>query len=213
MPKIVDKEEKKREIALAALGAFAEQGLESTSMNQIAEAAGVGKGTIYEYFESKAELMLHAAVAWIEASEVGIEAAIDPAADPETRLRQLCRITMDAFMEDPRMIKLFFGFIKLLFDEPEAFQRFDFVRRLSAPMRTAIVGILLDGVSKGVFWPAIAKDAEKIAINTFAYLDGLGMHYMINPGFFDLKEQIDFYLDNLLNSIRVHGSEGGNHHA
>lgn len=58
MPKIVDKAGKKREIALAALEVFAEYGLQNTSVDQVAKAAGIGKGTVYLYFSNKEEIVL-----------------------------------------------------------------------------------------------------------------------------------------------------------
>lgn len=58
MARIIDKEKKKREIALAALPVFAEEGFSSVSVARIAKAAGVGKGTIYLYFASKDEVVL-----------------------------------------------------------------------------------------------------------------------------------------------------------
>ena len=52
-PRIVNKQEKLLSILDAALGVFAQQGYSSTKMEAIARAAGIGKGTIYEYFRNK----------------------------------------------------------------------------------------------------------------------------------------------------------------
>ena len=68
---------------------------------------------------------------------------------------------------------------------------------------------LLEGVSKGVFRPEIAKDAEKIAINLAAYLDGIALHHFMSKDFFDLKEQVDSYLEELLGSLKMHHPEEG----
>ena len=56
MPKIVDKEAKKLDIVHAALKEFARRGVANTKMADIATAAGIGKGTIYEYFKDKNEM-------------------------------------------------------------------------------------------------------------------------------------------------------------
>lgn len=42
----------------AALHLFTRQGYENTSINQLAKAAGIGKGTIYGYFQTKSEIFL-----------------------------------------------------------------------------------------------------------------------------------------------------------
>jgi AcrR family transcriptional regulator len=42
----------------AASKLFLEQGYHETSMRQIAEAAGMGKSTLYDYFPNKAEILL-----------------------------------------------------------------------------------------------------------------------------------------------------------
>ena len=59
MPIVVDKEKKKREIIDAAIRVFSRQGYRRTKINDIAGEAGVGKGTVYEYFKSKEDLFLH----------------------------------------------------------------------------------------------------------------------------------------------------------
>jgi len=50
---IVDKKEKQRHIIQSALRVFSRKGFNRTTISDIAEEAGIGKGTIYEYFDSK----------------------------------------------------------------------------------------------------------------------------------------------------------------
>lgn len=64
-----------------------------------------------------------------------------------------------------------------------------------------VVDILLDGVSKRVFKPEIACDAEKIAVNLLAFMDGIWMHYLITENFDDYQAYVDFYLKGLIVSL------------
>lgn len=56
MPKIVDKAVKRQEILEAAIAVFGEKGYHAAKMADIAVAAGMGKGTLYEYFPTKESL-------------------------------------------------------------------------------------------------------------------------------------------------------------
>lgn len=47
------KEEKRIEILEAAIRVFAEAGVEGATIEAIAKEAGIGKGTVYDYFDSK----------------------------------------------------------------------------------------------------------------------------------------------------------------
>lgn len=51
-------ERKERAILGAARAIFVEHGFDGARMSEIARRAGIGEGTIYSYYESKAELML-----------------------------------------------------------------------------------------------------------------------------------------------------------
>jgi len=51
------KENKKDLIVEAAVRVFSQKGYHNTKMEEIAIAAGIGKGTIYEYFASKLQLL------------------------------------------------------------------------------------------------------------------------------------------------------------
>jgi AcrR family transcriptional regulator len=61
MPKIVDeqmREATRHRIIRVAASEFARLGFDQANINTIAEQAGIGKGTIYLYFENKRELFL-----------------------------------------------------------------------------------------------------------------------------------------------------------
>ena len=56
MPKIVNKEEKRKEIALKCKDLFLQRGMKVT-VSELAKAAGIGKGTTYEYFKNKEDII------------------------------------------------------------------------------------------------------------------------------------------------------------
>ena len=55
-PRTANKKIKKEQIIKAALSIFAEKGLRSTTVAEIADKVDIGKGTIYLYFCSKEEI-------------------------------------------------------------------------------------------------------------------------------------------------------------
>ena len=202
-PKIVDKDQRKGEIAHAALGLFAKNGFESTSISQIAEAAGIGKGTVYEYFESKEELIAAALAGWIDHMNEAAGQRFAEIDDPAEHLRAYSHVIMETFMSGESVIQLWLSAFHLLFgEERAAFAKLDLASRMVEGPRETLAGLLLDGVSRGHFRPEIAKDAQKIAVNVLAYLDGIAMHYWLSKSGFDLREQIDQYINGLIDGLR-----------
>lgn len=201
-PKRIDKEQRKQEIALVALDLFAEKGLDATSISEVAKLAGIGKGTIYEYFASKDELILTAFVAWME-QIIDSEMTASPVAseDVEERFRTAVRAMVEPFTTDERMIKITLLLFQAMLQN-DSLLRTPQARRLMQGMRTMLADLLLEGVARGVFRPNVARDAGTIAINLFAYLDGIVVHYFISNNDFDVMKQVNFYLDRLLNDIR-----------
>ena len=61
-----EKEHRKEEIVDAAQKLFLEKGLQTTTMDEIAEAAELSKGTIYLYYKSKEDLYLAVIMRWMQ---------------------------------------------------------------------------------------------------------------------------------------------------
>ncbi len=89
MPKIVDKKEKAKAIADAALIVFRERGYPHTRMVDIAIAAGMGKGTLYEYFKNKADILRFAFERYFSTFTQGAFQAMMQGTSPSDKLLAL----------------------------------------------------------------------------------------------------------------------------
>lgn len=85
--------EKRARILSAAQEVFAEQGFEASRMEEVARRARVGKGTLYNYFDSKEDLLIQAVIASMEEVQERITTSVDPSPDQPIRtLEDVLRI-------------------------------------------------------------------------------------------------------------------------
>ncbi len=63
---IVDKDQKRRNIALSCEALLLQKGIKNLTIAEIAKTAGVGKGTIYEYFKNKDEIVFEIITLFID---------------------------------------------------------------------------------------------------------------------------------------------------
>jgi len=54
---IVDKVQKRKDIALACQDLFMQKSIVNVTISEIAKVAGIGKGTVYEYFKNKEDIV------------------------------------------------------------------------------------------------------------------------------------------------------------
>lgn len=99
--------ERCEDILCAAIKVFAEQGFRCTDVQQIADLAGVGKGTVYRFYPTKDELFQAAVddvmlrlITQVDDSVKGID-------DPLEHLCQGFKTYMAFFQEHPEAIELF----------------------------------------------------------------------------------------------------------
>jgi AcrR family transcriptional regulator len=94
MPKVVDeqmREATRRRIIREAASEFARLGFDQANINVIAEQAGIGKGTIYLYFENKRDLFLAMLRYIAQAQLASIRAALAVEGSIQERLERLFR--------------------------------------------------------------------------------------------------------------------------
>ncbi|MDA3643076.1 TetR family transcriptional regulator [Saccharopolyspora indica] len=89
-------------LALAALELFAEQGFEATTVDQIADAAGVGRRTFFRYFRSKEDVVFPGHDERL-AEVVERLAGADPAADPLLVLGSTAEVVLEMYLAEPEV--------------------------------------------------------------------------------------------------------------
>ncbi len=196
--RIVDKEQKRRDIARAAMEVFSERGFDATSMSLVAGSAGVGKGTIYEYFDSKDEMIAAAILIWLEDIIEGARSLSQRIEDPELRLRTFVSESMAEFTRDQSAIQTSISVFQVVLSNLDNSKWSDPIQSAFKDTWKIIVQIIMDGHEKGVFNISDQGEAEKIAINLLAFLDGICLHYYASGGRFDLMTQVDHYMKYLL---------------
>jgi len=94
------KEETKQKIFLAAVKLFNDKGFQATTVDEIAEAADVSKGTFFNYFPRKESLVEYLAEENLEAVE---EAAGGNDVSATERIRRLYDALAQGYAENPEL--------------------------------------------------------------------------------------------------------------
>ncbi len=100
-------EAKRRRIVDATLEEFSLSGYEKTSLDAIVRRAGISKGGLYEYIDSKEDLFQYALEYSYEAMFAGIGERRGPeelSPDPVERTRQIASVAVDFYLERPEII-------------------------------------------------------------------------------------------------------------
>jgi len=84
------KEDRPQEITAAAFAAFAEKGFTATKVEEVARRAGVSKGLLYLYFETKEALF-----------KAVIRSVVTPRVDELTRTLDSSELSAEAFIRGP----------------------------------------------------------------------------------------------------------------
>ena len=87
-----------RELILARAAAlFARGGYPATSMNQVAEACGLSKATLYHYYRDKYELLVSIADGHVTRLRAVVDEALAAASTPEGQMRALVRRLVEEY--------------------------------------------------------------------------------------------------------------------
>jgi AcrR family transcriptional regulator len=170
----------------ATLELLAERGFHATTMDSIAERAGVGKNTIYRRWSAKDDLIIDAFLHFT----ADLELRAGPGDDVYSRLLEYAR-SLARFYADPLASRLIPGLLGELQRDPAFADAY--AQRVVAPLREPIVGLLELARERG----ELREDADP---NQIADM-------LVGPGFlrmlfaFGLPKTMPTYPETLLDVI------------
>jgi AcrR family transcriptional regulator len=144
-------DERPGEILDAALAVFAARGYRNTRLEDVGEAAGVTKGTIYHYFANKEELLLRAIERHHEQAFGRVEEILRDASGPmSARLRLLVRRWFGSVSRE-RLAIVTLLLQGIAHEVPDAYRRW----LAGGPTAAArvIAGLVREGQARGEFRP------------------------------------------------------------
>jgi AcrR family transcriptional regulator len=201
MPKIVDKETKKMEILHAAMQVFAQKGVVNTKMIDIATAAGIGKGTIYEYFRSKEDIFASAYIYFFSMTKSMVQEGLSKEEDPPSQLSLVLNIPLDAFMhlgEEYADIMMDFWAEGIRTKNQDLLDAIN-LKGIYASYRKMIQKILKEGIKKDVFKPMDTHSTAAVLIGAF---DGILLQWIMDRKAINLKKVPKVLLNGFLEGIR-----------
>lgn len=164
------RQQSRKKIQETALELFARQGYHSTSISQIAKAAGVSKGLMYNYFTSKDDLLKKLVEQEVSEGEAALNMALSTSVPPYQKLKLIIEETIRIVQTDVRHWKL----ITTLSLQEEVMQQVkDLVQQKMDKGMQQMIQLFTD---LGV------KDPEMEAWFFGATLDGLFLHYLTARG-------------------------------
>ncbi|GAB6166565.1 hypothetical protein JCM19992_25650 [Thermostilla marina] len=151
-------------IADAAIEVLKQHGYDGLTMDRVAEAAGVAKGSIYNYFSGKQDLVTHIFDRIIEPAMTRGDRIAGSEQSALEKLKATLRMWFDLFAEHR-------GLFDFLFRQSEV-REICFSARRKRDRRTIdrIAGILRQGIEEGVVRALDAETAAELLIGATNFL-------------------------------------------
>ncbi len=187
------KERKRLRILQAATELFIKHGYRRTSVDEVARNAGVAKGTVYLYFKTKADLLLHAIGEEKKHYFGQLRPIFSPDVEPRDRLRRWIKTALVLGTEMPLISRLMSGDREILavLDDIDADVNAEWEQ-----IRFDFIGQMIDEAAGPHTWTKMELRDRAAVIYGLAYFSGLIAEERIRSGL-----SIERYADILANMI------------
>ena len=188
----------KQKIIEAAAWVFSRKGYFTASVDEIAEAAGAAKGSVYYHFKSKSTLYIEVLRYGVSLLIKDINKAADTAGSTKDILAKIMQIHVKTYLEFPEMASVFFNDLSIGL-EPEVLSEVDEIKE---EYNENLIEIIKDGQR----WNLVRQgDARLIAAALKGIMHGVCGQYIEKKMNIPEGEVVDFLTQITFSGIAVEG--------
>lgn len=196
MSKINPKAERRERIIESALKIFAEKGFQDATISEISKAAGVSDATVYEYFNSKEELLFTIPEDITEESIRETEKVMPFLRGAESKLRAIVQGYITTYEKNPEYSNLIMLHLKT---------NRNFIKSKACEVVREAARMLLDCIREGIDEGTFKKETDPYLVRSMILgtIEHLYTRKHLQGAPDNMMEQVDPIVDLILDGIRV----------
>lgn len=193
---IVDKVQKRKNIALACKDLFVQNGIKDLTISQIAQTAGIGKGSLYDYFKNKDNIVFEIVDILMQEHNIIKEKKILEA----TTTKEKIKVFFNFFYshEDIELRQLYKEFVSISLVTPET-AMIEHHTECFDNYYSWMENIINEGIAKNEIIPSTLKLVKGL----FVLGNGIFIASSVTNSVTNVQKDIDDYIDALFEFIEV----------
>ena len=192
----VDKDKKRRDIAIACTELLLEKGMKNLTITEIAKTAGIGKGTIYDYFSNKEEIVFEIIRNFIEKHHHNLLNQSDKKTSTKQKVLYLFDVFLSECMPYEKHLDVFREYLSVTLSS-KCSPMIEFNRECSNFIRNTLENIIEEGINKG--------EINEVSRNLIDGIMRAERGYMVIAWAEgrDLKKEFKDFIDTLFDLIEI----------
>jgi TetR/AcrR family transcriptional regulator, cholesterol catabolism regulator len=191
--------DRRDEILALAAKIFADKGYASTTVREIADAAGILSGSLYHHFDSKETILDEIMHGFLDDTVAKYRATVAEGGDPLDVLRALVREAFGSLAANPAALAVMINEFNFLVQFP----RFAYLRAGADETERLWAGVIEDGMRSGVFRTDIDP---RMTYRFMRDTIWISVRWYRPNGKYSAEEIADSYLELVLNGLVTGGS-------
>ncbi|MFA9239513.1 MAG: TetR/AcrR family transcriptional regulator [Candidatus Paceibacteria bacterium] len=196
-PRVVDKEQRRKEIATTCSDLIHDIGMKKLTVAQVAIKAGIGKGTIYEYFENKDDIVFEIMNIHIDTYHNEFLETIKDVKSTKQKIFHFFKFVIDDSIENLKHFNGYKEYLSIvLSDDNHAMKKFNL--KCNVFFNDQLRKFIKEGIDKKELIP----ESINLVDGLLTFEKGLALIKMTQDDF-DAKSSCELFINTLFDLIEV----------